>query len=84
VYRDRRAVDEFADCLLKQQQPQQAVAVLLHAVSLYPVSVQFKYNLAVAELQNHQPDQAIVVLSPLSSVKDADLLNLLVLAYEQA
>jgi tetratricopeptide (TPR) repeat protein len=84
VYRDRRAVDEFADCLLKQQQTQQAVAVLSHAVSLYPVSVQFKYNLAVAELQNHQPDQAIEVLSPLSSVKDADLLNLLALAYEQA
>jgi len=84
VYRDRRAVDEFADCLLKQQQPQQAVAVLSHAVELYPESVQFKYNLGVAELQNHQPDHAVDILSPLSSVKDADLLNLLALAYEQA
>ena len=84
VYRDRRAVDEFADCLLKEQQTQRAVAVLLHAVELYPESVQFKYNLAVAELKNHQPEQAVDVLSPLSSVKDADLLNLLALAYEQA
>ncbi len=84
VYRDRRAVDEFADCLLKQQQTQRAVAVLSHAVELYPESVQFKYNLAVAELKNHQPEQAVDVLSPLSSVKDADLLNLLALAYEQA
>jgi Flp pilus assembly protein TadD len=84
VYRDRRAVDEFADCLLKEQQTQQAVAVLSHAVELYPESVQFKYNLAVAELKNHQPEQAVDVLSPLSSVKDADLLNLLALAYEQA
>jgi tetratricopeptide (TPR) repeat protein len=84
VYRDRRAIDEFADCLLKQQRPQQAVAVLSRAVEIYPESVQFKYNLAVAELQNHQPDQAIDVLSPLSSVKDADLLNLLAVAYEQA
>jgi Flp pilus assembly protein TadD len=84
VYRDRRAVDEFADCLLKQQETEQAVALLSHAVELYPGSVQFKYNLAVAALQNHQPEQAVDILSPLSSVKDADLLNLLALAYEQA
>jgi tetratricopeptide (TPR) repeat protein len=84
VYRDRRAVDEFADCLLKQQETEQAIAVLSHAVELYPESVQFKYNLAVAALQNHQPEQAIHVLSPLSAVRDADLLNLLALAYEQA
>jgi Flp pilus assembly protein TadD len=84
VYRDRRAVDEFADCLLKKQQTGQAVAVLSRAMSLYPESVQFKYNLAVAQLQNHQPEQAVDVLSPLSTVKDADLLNLLALAYEQA
>jgi Flp pilus assembly protein TadD len=84
VYRDRRAVDEFADCLLKEQQTQRAVSVLSHAVELYPESVQFKYNLAVAELKNYQPEQAVDVLSPLSPVKDADLLNLLALAYEQA
>jgi Flp pilus assembly protein TadD len=84
VYRDRRAVDEFADCLLKEQRAQQSVAVLSHAVELYPESVQFKYNLAVAELKNHQPERAVDALSPLSSVKDADLLNLLALAYEQA
>jgi Flp pilus assembly protein TadD len=84
VYRDRRAVDEYADCLLKQQQTEQGVAVLSRAAELYPESVQFKYNLAVAQLQNHQPGQAVDVLSPLSTVKDADLLNLLALAYEQA
>ena len=84
VYHDRRAIDQFADCLLKQQQTQPAVAVLSRAVELYPKSVQFKYNLAVADLQNHQPDQAVDVLAPLSSVKDADLLNLLALAYQQA
>lgn len=84
VYRDRRAVDEFADCLLKDQQAQRAVAVLSHAVELYPESIQFKYNLAVAQLKNGQPEKAVDVLSPLSSVKDADLLNLLALAYEQA
>jgi Flp pilus assembly protein TadD len=84
VYRDRRAVDQFADCMLKEQKAEQAVAVLSHAVELYPESVQFKYNLAVAELKNHQPEQAVDVLSPLSSVKDADLLNLLALAYERA
>jgi tetratricopeptide (TPR) repeat protein len=84
VYLDRRAVDEFADCLLKQQQSQEAVAVLSRAVELYPKSVQFKYNLAVAELQNHQAADAVDVLSPLSSIEDADMLNLLAHAYEQA
>jgi tetratricopeptide (TPR) repeat protein len=84
VYNDRKALDEFADCLLKQQQSQKAVTVLSRAVQLYPESTEVKYNLAVAQLQNHQPADAINVLSPLSSVKDSDLLNLLATAYDQA
>lgn len=84
VFRRQKAVDEYADCLLKQQQAEQAVTVLSRATALYPASTQLKYNLAVAELQNHQPGDAVAVLSPLSSVNDADLLNLLATAYEQA
>jgi len=84
VFRQTKALDEYADCLLQQRQSQQAVTVLTRAVTLYPDSIQLKYNLAVAEMQNHQPSEAIRVLSPLSSVKDSDLLNLLATAYEQA
>jgi tetratricopeptide (TPR) repeat protein len=84
VFRQQKALDEYADCLLKQQQSQQAVAVLTRAVALYPDSIELKYNLGVADIQNHQPAEAVAVLSPLASVKDSDLLNLLATAYEQA
>jgi tetratricopeptide (TPR) repeat protein len=53
-------------------------------VALYPDSVQLKYNLGLADIQNHQPGEAVAILSPLSSVKDSDLQNLLATAYEQA
>jgi tetratricopeptide (TPR) repeat protein len=84
VYRDPNAINEYADCLLKGQQVQQAISLLMRAVDLYPQSNQFKYNLAVADLQAHRPADAVIVLAPLESVKDADLLNLLAHAYEQA
>ena len=84
VYRNSDAINEYADCLLKQQQPQQAIALLSRAVELYPQSNQFKYNLAVADLQDHRPADAVTVLASLESVNDADLLNLLAHAYEEA
>ena len=84
VYRNSDAINEYADCLLKQQQPQQAIALLSRAVELYPQSNQFKYNLGVADLQDHRPADAVTVLASLESVNDADLLNLLAHAYEEA
>jgi tetratricopeptide (TPR) repeat protein len=84
VYRDASAINEYADCLLRQRHVQQAIALLSRAVELYPQSSQFKYNLAVAHLQDHRPAEAVAVLAPLESVKDADLLNLLAHAYEQS
>ena len=78
------ALGEFAACLLKNNEAGEAVQRLSHGVEMHPESVQLKYNLAVAELQDHNPSEAIRVLAPLATVKDSGLLNLLASAYIQA
>jgi tetratricopeptide (TPR) repeat protein len=84
VYQDENALAEFADCLLKNGSIDEAVDVLARGSHLRPESVQLKYNLAVASLQNHDPATAIRVLEPLAGLGDAGLLNLLASAYTQA
>ncbi|WP_158749605.1 lipopolysaccharide assembly protein LapB [Acidobacterium sp. S8] len=84
VSQDQNALGEFADCLLKKGDAGRAVEVLSQASEQHPENVQLRYNLAVAELQNHNPDAAIEALAPLSSDKDSGLLNLLASAYAQA
>ncbi|WP_446742893.1 tetratricopeptide repeat protein [Silvibacterium acidisoli] len=84
VLRDRNAIEEYSDCLLQQQQAQNAVDLLRRGSETYPDNRDLKYNLAIAELRNHQPEDAIRVLEPLATTKDADLLNLLAEAYTQA
>jgi tetratricopeptide (TPR) repeat protein len=84
VYRDQNALGEFADCLLKKEEVTQAVQVLSRGSELHPESIRLKYNLAVAELQNHNPNEAIRILAPLDSEKDSGLLNLLASAYSEA
>jgi tetratricopeptide (TPR) repeat protein len=84
VYQDQNALGEFADCLLKKQEVSHAVDILSKGLQQHPDSIQLKYNLAVAELQNHNPDEAIKVLAPLVAEKDSELLNLLAYAYTQA
>jgi tetratricopeptide (TPR) repeat protein len=83
VYRDPKALDEFADCLLKQGQNDDALRVLLRGTQLHPDRADLTYNLAVAQLRTHQPAEAIKTLTPLSNSNDADLLNLLASAYVQ-
>ncbi|HEY1807044.1 MAG TPA: tetratricopeptide repeat protein [Acidobacteriaceae bacterium] len=83
VDQSANALGEFADCLLKADQAAQAERVLSRGLQLHPDNIQLKYNLAVAELGNHQPDQAVALLSPLSTVQDSGLLNLLASAYVQ-
>jgi tetratricopeptide (TPR) repeat protein len=84
VYQSTNAIAEFADCLVRSNRPDEAAQLLARGVELHPKSVQLKYNLAVAELQIHKPEEAIAVLTPLSEVKDSGLLNLLASAYIQA
>jgi tetratricopeptide (TPR) repeat protein len=84
VYRDQNAVSEFANCLLQKRLVYQAVQALSRGSQLHPDSIQLKFNLAVAELQDKNPSEAIRVLAPLASEKDSELLNLLASAYTQA
>jgi tetratricopeptide (TPR) repeat protein len=83
VYQSANALGEFADCLLKTDQLAHAERVLSQGLPLHPDNIQLKYNLAVAELRNRQPDQAVALLSPLATVQDSGLLNLLASAYVQ-
>jgi tetratricopeptide (TPR) repeat protein len=84
VYQSTNALAEFADCLVKSDRAADAAQALARGVELHPESIQLKYNLAVAELQDHKPTEAIGVLAPLSNVRDSGLLNLLASAYIQA
>jgi len=83
VYRDPRALDEFADCLLQQQQADDALRVLVRGAQLHPDRADLQYNLAVAQIRTHHPAEAIKTLAPLATQKDSDLLNLLASAYIQ-
>jgi tetratricopeptide (TPR) repeat protein len=84
VYQSPNAIAELADCMLKDGEVGEATQLLSRGVQLHPNSVQLKYNLGVAELQGHNPTEAIKVLAPLSTEKDSELLNLLASAYTQA
>jgi tetratricopeptide (TPR) repeat protein len=83
VYRDPRALDEYADCLLQQQQNDDALRVLLRGNQLHPNRADLIYNLGLAQIRTHQAAEAIKTLAPLSTQPDSDLLNLLASAYVQ-
>ena len=83
VYRDPRALDEFADCLLQQGQVDEAIRVLDRGVSMHPERVDLKFNLALTQMRAHKAADAIKILAPLSDQKDSELLNLLAAAYIQ-
>ena len=82
--RNTRALAEFADCLSRQERWSEASQVLNRGLQQHPESVQIKYNLALVELRDHHPAQAIEALEPLAGEKDSQLLNLLASAYAQA
>lgn len=84
VYQSPTAVSEFADCQLKSEKNQEALATLSHGIQVHPQSGQLKYNLAVVQMQLHDFNAAIATLTPLSDEKDAELLNLLASAYTHA
>jgi tetratricopeptide (TPR) repeat protein len=84
VVRNSSALAEFADCLSRQERWSQARQVLARGLQLHPQSVQIKYNLALVQMRDHHPTEAIQVLEPLSGAKDSQLLNLLASGYAQA
>ena len=84
VFRSPTALSEYGDCLLREKRVTETIRVLTLGAQLHPESVQLKYNLALAELQDHQPNEAISILVPMSNLRDSELLNLLATAYAQA
>lgn len=84
VYSSPIGVSEYAACLLEHGAVAKAVSILRNASQLHPGSVNLKYNLAVAELDAHNPSAAVAVLRPLSDTADSGLLNLLASAYKEA
>jgi len=84
VIRNEKALAEFTDCLVKQDRLSEAIQVLNHGLQAHPESVQIKYNLALAQWKNHDPDEAIHLLEPLAGERDSQLLNLLASAYAKS
>ena len=84
LFQSPNGTSEYADCLLRRGVPRQAVTVLQEGLQRHPQSVKLKYNLAVVELQAHQPEQAVATLAPLADSGDSGLLNLLASAYNKA
>jgi len=78
------ALAEFADCLFRQERWSQASQILSRGLQMHPQSVQIRYNLALVEMRDHHPTQAIAALEPVAGEKDSQLLNLLASAYAQA
>jgi tetratricopeptide (TPR) repeat protein len=83
VIKNSVALAEFADCLSRQERWAQASQVLARGLPMHPGSVQMRFNLALAQMRDHHPDDAIQVLEPLVGAKDSQLLNLLASAYAQ-
>jgi len=84
VYRSSNALSEFTDCLLKEGAATEATEALSRGLDQNSASTQIRYNLAVAELADHNPTKAIEVLSSIPRADDSDFLNLLAEAYVEA
>jgi tetratricopeptide (TPR) repeat protein len=83
VVKNSVALAEFADCLSRQERWLQASQILARGLEPHPQSAQIRYNLALVQMRDHHPAEAIQVLEPLSGAKDSELLNLLASAYVQ-
>jgi len=76
------AVSQFCACLLEAKRSADAVSILARATKIAPGNKNLQYNLAVAQLQNGLPKDAIATLESLSSGSDsnAQVMNLLATA----
>jgi tetratricopeptide (TPR) repeat protein len=80
------ALTQFGECLLKQQQAEDAIAVLTQVVSLEPDQWWPRYNLASVELFRHQTGDAIQTLDPALSASPVrpEVLDLAAAVYESS
>lgn len=78
------ALTQYGECLLRQNQPDDAVAALTEAAVLEPGQWWSHYNLAAAELSRKKPQAAIKALEPLLRTEEVQpqVLDLAAAAYE--
>jgi tetratricopeptide (TPR) repeat protein len=78
------ALGAYGDCLVRTQQPQDAIPVFEKLSALLPQQMWPKYDLAVVLVGAKQNDEAIKVLDPLIAAdsNDPDVLSLASEAYE--
>ena len=75
VARSEKFSAQYSSCLLVQHRPSDAVNVLTEARVAHPASRNLRYDLALAQQQNGQVDQALATLQPADD-DDAGILNL--------
>ncbi len=77
---NRIASSQFGHCLLQLGRPKEASRLFADLVALAPADAAVRYNLAVAQLQDGQPAEAISTLSARADALDAGSLSLLATA----
>ncbi len=79
------ALAEYGSCLMKLQQPQDALLVFQQILTLRPDDLHARYNLAVVQLAAGHASDAVSTLQPLlrTTQEDPDVLDLASSAYEE-
>jgi tetratricopeptide (TPR) repeat protein len=75
---------DYGACLMRLQQPEDAVLVFHQVLDLQPQGLYSRYNLAVAQFETHHNRDVIATLQPLVNgpQPSVDALNLIAAAYE--
>lgn len=84
LLRSPHALSEFSDCLIQNGKAEEAAGLLEQGLAKEPANLQLAYNLAVADLANHNPNKAIDALNSIAEPADSGYLNLLAEAYVEA
>jgi tetratricopeptide (TPR) repeat protein len=85
VIRDQPlALGEFGSCLLREKEPENAIAVFQRLEQMHPGDWRLTYNLGLVQFLAHHNGDAIETLQPLadSPSPNADALNLISAVYE--
>jgi tetratricopeptide (TPR) repeat protein len=78
------ALDEYGECLVRLERPEEAIAVFQQLVEASPDDTRARYNLAAVQLAANKNQDAIQSLQPLldAGKPDPDVLDLAAEAYE--
>ena len=82
--RNELASSQFGQCLIKLGRPGEAASVFRNLIANNPATGNGRYNLAVAQLLDSKPAEAIETLQPITAGDPADAAALNLLASAQA